>query len=208
MTTPSSKIALILADDHQMVRQSLATILTHDKELHIKGEASDGESALALINEHQPDVAVIDISMPKLDGIALAAEVVRLQLSTQVLILTMHSEAQVLLRALSAGAQGIVLKEDALNELSLAIRDVAAGKKYISPSLQGVLEDVEEPMALSSREAQVLKLVVDGASSKTIAEKLGVSVKTIDTYRSRAAQKLGVRTGPELVREAIKQRLV
>ncbi len=208
MTKTPPLIDIVLADDHQMVRQSLAAILAHDKTLEIKGEASDGEQALELLKLHQPKVAVIDISMPRLDGIALAAEVKRLGLPVKVLILTMHSEAKVLMRAVQAGALGIVLKEDALTELSLAIRQVSNGEKYISPSLQGAFDNVEEPMALSTREAQVLKLVVEGESSKEIAEKLGVSVKTVDTYRSRAAQKLGVRTGPEMVREAIRQRLV
>ena len=208
MTKTASKIDIILADDHQMIRQSLASILARNKALNIVGEASDGEEALKLIRLHEPQVAVIDISMPKVDGITLSAEVKRLAFPTNVLILTMHSEAQVLLRAIHAGARGVVLKDDALIELNEAIRQVALGEKYISPSLQGALDDSAEPMSLSSREAQVLKMVVDGASSKTIAEVLGVSVKTVDTYRSRAAQKLGVRTGPEMVREAIRQRLV
>ena len=190
-----------------MIRESLLKIL-EDEAVHVVGDVASGEEALRLIRAQEPQVAIVDVSMPAPDGIALTEMIKAERLPTKVLILTMHSEAALVRRALKAGALGVVLKDDAVDDLRYAIRTVANGGTYLSPALAAAVTLSPSTSSLSERELAVLGGVADGETSKEIAARLGLSAKTVDTYRARAAQKLGVRNGPELVRAAMLQGLL
>ncbi len=204
----ATPIRLLVADDHRLVRQSLLGMLAADSSFEVVADASTGSDALTLIRSHQPDIAVLDISMPAPTGVEVA-ELLRAERShTRVLILTMHTEPAMVRRALRAGACGVVLKDDAIEDLCYGIRTVHGGRTYISPSLTAATLNSTHEQELSARETQALRLVVEGLTSKEIASQMGVTTKTVDTYRARASQKLGARNGAELVRLAIRQGLV
>lgn len=201
-------ISLVLADDHKLVRQSLLQILGTKGRFDVLSDVSNGADALVEIRSREPDVAVLDISMPGPNGIEIAETLRNENSKTSVLILTMHNEPALVRRALSAGARGVILKDDAVEDLVYAIGTVARDGTYMSPSLAADAVGVRHEQDLSARETEALQMVVDGLTSKEIAAKMAVGTKTVDTYRARAAQKLGARNGAELVREAIRQGLV
>jgi len=204
---PSNTISVVIADDHRMVRESLLRIL-EEEAIHVLEDVSSGAEALRAIEQHSPQIAIVDVSMPAPDGIEIVEHVERKGWSTRVLILTMFKEPQLVRRAIKAGAAGVVSKDDAVDDLCYAIRTAAEGRTYLSPSLANGMSMSAPSCELSTRELAVLRRVVAGETSKEIAAGLGLSTKTVETYRSRAASKLGVRSGPELVREALRQGLV
>lgn len=211
-------IRVILADDHAVVRDGLKLIL-RSKGIRVLGEASDGRDALRLVRKHSPDAVIMDVSMPGLDGIK-ATELVREQYpSTEVIMLSMHGEAEYVRRALKAGARGYLLKESAGQEVVDAVKTVAAGERYLSRKVHDTVTDdylKEGPRAkgrgkldvLTPRERQVMALVVDDKSSTEIAALLDLSPKTIETYRGRLMSKLGVRTVAGLTKLAISEDLI
>lgn len=205
-------ISVFLVDDHRVLRDGLRILLESQDDIQVVGEAEDGKKAIQGIISLRPDVAVMDITMPELNGIDAAQTIHETFPEIGIIILSIHSDLEHIFRALQAGAQGYLLKESAGSEVISAVRAVYLGRRYLSPSvrdnvMEAHLQDrqVHSPLdLLSMREREVLQLTVEGHSSTAIGEKLELSPKTIDTYRSRLMGKLGVRDLPELVRFAIK----
>jgi DNA-binding NarL/FixJ family response regulator len=202
-----SKIRVALADDHPVVLAGIKALIQAAPEMELVGEASDGRAALQLIKAASPDVAVIDVSMPLLAGVDLARCINEQCPLVKVLVLTVHEDRAYVQQLLQAGARGYLLKRSAAEELVRAIRVVFAGDLHIDPAIASkLLSNVGAGNAtlasddLSRREEEVLKLAAQGFSHKEAAAKLALSVKTVETYKARAAEKLGLRTRAEIVR--------
>ncbi len=206
-------VRVLVADDHQIVLQGLKTILSREG-LEIAGEASNGSEAVSRAMDLQPDLVVMDISMPVMTGIEAAAQIRRALPSAKVILLTVHTENRYILEALKSGIRGYVLKSRAASELIEAIHEILNGRIYLSPGIsQTVVEaylqqNSEESESLTHRELQVLQLVAEGRTTKEIAASLGVSAKTADSHRSNIMHKLNMHTVAELVRYAIRRGLV
>lgn len=210
-------IRILLADDHTVLRESLAAVLRTSNDCVVIGEASDGIEAIERAMTLRPDVAVVDISMPRLSGIEVTRRIVTQMSRTRVLVLTMHEEEEYVLHMVRAGAAGYLIKRAATSELLAAVRTIAAGgvhfgahaAKALAMQLQHPEALSEDPYgALSPREREVMHLVVEGLSTKEIARKLGITVKTAENHRCRILDKLDVRNSTELVRYAMRKRLV
>ena len=213
-----ASIRLILADDHPIVRHGLRQIIEADDTLAIVAEASDGKAALAAIQTHAPDVAVLDIDMPGLDGFAVVRALSTLQTRPEVIFLTMHSEQELFEAALELGIKGYVLKESAVTDIVAAIKSVAAGQPYLSPALSAHVlnrqRHQEDPdqlhpglATLTSMERRVLNLIAADLSTKEIAAQLSVSPRTVETHRQNIGGKLNVRGSLALVRFALQHRV-
>lgn len=206
-------IHVLLADDHAIVRAGLRRLIEESGDIQVITEAENGEEALSAARKSPPDVAVIDISMPGMDGLEVVSQL-RASLPTlPILILTMHEEEQYVGRALSAGAMGYVTKRSAPEELVNAIRKLYRGGRFLSDTAAEALAARaargKSPLdALSNREMQVLRCLALGKTNREIAETYHISVKTVDTYRGRLLAKLGLRNNAELSRFAIQHRLV
>jgi len=206
-------VTVVLAADHPLVRQGVRRMLERE-EFEILGEGSDGLEVIALAAQFQPDVILLDLSMPTLNGIGAVRELARVSPHTKVIILTMHTEEHHILEALRAGVKGCVSKTQAPEHLLQAIREVCRGGVYLSPSVSGVvvqgyLSKSEQPYdPLTNRERQVLQLIAEGKTTKEIAVILGVSVKTAESHRSSLMSKLDIHSTAELVRYAIRRGLV
>jgi DNA-binding NarL/FixJ family response regulator len=209
-------IKVLLADDHRIVRAGLCRIVEDSPTMQVVAEASDGEEALQLANETKPDVAVIDISMPGLDGLEVVSRLRTLYPKLPVLILTMHEEEQYVVRALQVGARGYITKRSAPEELVNAILKVHNGERYLSGAVAEALALMvargvrcQSPMDfLSTREVQVLRGLAMGKTNREIADIYHISVKTVDTYRFRLLKKLNLRNNAELSRFAIQNGLI
>jgi DNA-binding NarL/FixJ family response regulator len=216
MDAPSAEVLrIVLADDHPIVREGLKQLVNAQPDMRVVGEAADGEAACRAAKELSPDVLVIDLSMPVLGG-AEAAERIRRECPTvKVLALTVHEERFYVTQLLRAGASGYVLKRAAAAELVRAVRTVAAGGTYIDPALAGAIvegyldaqhtAEHERQDPLSEREREVLVRIARGFSNKEIAAELALSVKTVETYKGRVAEKLGLRSRVDIVRYAARQ---
>jgi DNA-binding NarL/FixJ family response regulator len=206
------KISVYLADDHRVLRDGLRILLESQEDIRVVGDAENGNKAIEGITSLRPDVAVMDITMPELNGIEAAQIIHETLPETGIVILSIHSDLEHIFRALQAGAQGYILKESAGSEVISAVRAVYLGRRYLSPSIRDLVMEaymqnhqMHSPLELlSTREREVLQLTVEGHSSAAIADRISISPKTVDTYRSRLMGKLGVRDLPELVRFAIK----
>ena len=204
---------IILVDDHTMFRQSLRKLL-EERGFTIIGEGSDGREAVRKARTLDPDIAILDISMPLLNGIDAAHEIHRLAPRTQVILLTMYKEDAYILEALRAGIRGYVLKSQAASDLVAAVEDVLRGSVYLSPGISEAVVNAYKSRtsvsveSLSSRERQVLQLVAEGNTTKRIAAILNVSVKTADSHRTRIMKKLDVHETASLVRHAIRLGLI
>ena len=208
-------LRVVLADDHPIVREGLRLLVNSEADMEVVGEAHDGEDACRLAAELNPDVLVIDLSMPVVDGAEATERVRRTCPAVRVLALTVHEERPYVAQLFRAGASGFVLKRTAASELVRAVRVVAAGGTYIDPSIataavQTYLDtspghEGTGRKALTEREQRVLARVAAGFSNKEIAAALGLSIKTVETYKSRAAEKLGLRTRVDIVRHAFRQ---
>ena len=205
------KTRIILADDHPIVLNGLRNLVQAEDDLDLIGEASSGTTALNLIRETKPDVAVIDISMPELNGIALARRLADEMPSVRVLVLTLHEDLAFVRQAVQAGVRGYVLKRSAAECLIQAIHAVVVGGVYVDPAIANRMfcanpkrwqKNSAIGPDLTEREAEVLKLVALGFTNKEIARQLDVGVKSIETYKARGAAKLGLKTRAELVRYA------
>jgi DNA-binding NarL/FixJ family response regulator len=207
------KVTVVLGDDHPFVRQGVRRLLEKE-EFDIVGEGSDGLEVVALAERLRPDVILLDISMPNLNGIGAVRELARVSPLTKVIVLTMHTEEHYILEALRAGVKGCVSKTQAPEHLLQAIREVCRGGVYLSPSVSGVvvqgyLSKTEMPYdPLTDRERQVLQLIAEGKTTKEIAVILGVSVKTAESHRSSLMGKLDIHSTAEVVRYAIRRGLV
>lgn len=205
------RIRVVLADDHPVVLAGIRALLNADPEVELVGEATDGGEALPMIRAVAPDVAVVDVSMPGLNGLELTERVTGECPGTWVLVLTVHEDAAYVQPLMRAGARGYLLKRSAADDLLRAVRAVASGGVYLDPSIAGhalaetsgsdgrpVTGEGREP--LSPREAETLRLIAQGFSNKEIARRIDVSVKSVETYKARAAEKLGLRTRAEIIR--------
>ena len=206
-------ITVVLGDDHPLVRQGVRRML-EGHEFEILGEGADGLEVIELAQRFHPDVILLDLSMPTLNGIGAVRELKRVSPSTKVIILTMHTEEHYLLEALRAGVKGCISKTQAPEHLLQAIREVCRGGVYLSPSVSrvvvhGYLANTETPYdPLTDRERQVLQLIAEGKTTKEIAVILGVSVKTAESHRSSLMGKLDIHSTAEVVRYAIRRGLV
>ncbi|HXT15416.1 MAG TPA: response regulator transcription factor [Gemmatimonadaceae bacterium] len=215
---PAPRIRVVLADDHAVIREGLKLLVNAQPDMEVIGEAVDGEMALRVACELTPDVIVMDLSMPVLGGAAAAERVRRECPVVKVLALTVHEDRSYLAQLLKAGATGYILKRAAPEELVHAVRAVAAGGTYIDPAMapalvQGYLQSRRRLRAtahevLSERERDVLVRIARGNSNKEIARDLGLSVKTVETYKARFTEKLGVRSRVEIARYAAEHRLL
>lgn len=211
-------ITVLLADDHAVVRDGLRFMLQAQPDIQVVGDAATGREAVRQVAERCPEVAVLDITMPDLNGIEATQKMREICPDTKVIILSMHSSTEHVFQALQAGARGYLLKESAGVEVVEAVRSVHAGQRYLSAKISEALIDdyvrqrqaasARSPLAsLSQREREVLQLVVEGRSSAEIAEVLFLSPKTVDTYRSRLMRKLSIHDLPSLVKFAIQHGL-
>jgi two-component system, NarL family, response regulator NreC len=206
-------IKVLLADDHTVVRAGLKSLIDAEDGLEVVGEAADGLDALSLAEDLDPDIVVADMSMPGLTGAQLAARIRSSRPDSKVLALPVHEGQGYLREMLAAGAVGYVLKRAAAAELIRAIRAVAAGGTYIDPDMAGGMVGTfvrpgspqEAQPELSEREAEVVRLIARGYSNKEIAARLGLSVKTVETYKTRSMEKLKTRSRVELVRYAARR---
>jgi two-component system, NarL family, response regulator NreC len=206
-------IRVVLADDHVLVRQSLKSLLEREG-FHVVGEASDGQEAIRRVESLHPNIAVMDISMPTLNGVDAARELSRSSPKTNSILLTQHNEDQYVSEALEAGVKGYVLKSQAACDLVQAINQISRGEAYLSPGVFGAVMEAfrsksERPRdPLTARERQVLQLIAEGKSTKEIASLLGISTKTAESHRTRLMQKLDIHETASLVRYAVRRGIV
>lgn len=209
-------IRVFLADDHSIVRAGLRRLIEESGDMQVVAEADDGRTALREIEKTRPDVAVIDISMPGLDGLEVISRLRDRFPELPVLVLTMHEEGQYVVRAFEAGARGYITKQSAPEQLVNAIRKVIGGSRYLTDEAAEALairvargKREQSPLdSLSMRELQVLRRLAMGSTNREIARIYGISIKTVDTYRLRILKKLNLRNNAELSRFAIQNRLV
>jgi DNA-binding NarL/FixJ family response regulator len=210
-----SELRIFLADDHAVVREGLKALVNAQPDMEVMGEAADGEAACAAVLQLLPDVVVLDVSMPGMSGAGAAARMRQECPQVKVLALTVHEDRGYLRQLLEAGAVGYVLKRAAAEELIRAIRTVAAGGVYLDPALAGKVVGgfVRKPSGkvatvegeLSDRESTVVRLIAAGHSNKEIAGQLEISVKTVETYKTRSLEKLGLHSRADLVRYALQR---
>lgn len=215
MSIPSCTI--ILADDHELVRAGIRSILETFPNVRVEAESGDGKEALELVRRLEPDVLLLDITLPGLNGLEVVERVRKLELRTRVLMLTMHEGPEYVARAIQSGAAGYLVKDSAVNELASALETVLSGRKYLSEALdreviRGFLSSgdlmVEELNVLTPRQREILQLIAEGHSTREIAERLHVSVKTVETHRSQLMSRLGIFDVPGLVRFAIRTGMI
>jgi len=213
-------LKVLLVEDHAIVRQGIKALLDEEPDITIVGEAGDGSEGLLLAQKLKPDIVLMDVSLPTLDGIQVARQIHDRMPQVRVLMLSMHDNEEYVFRALQAGACGYVLKQSTSTELVLALRAVAAGSTFLSPDISQILigdylrraetrSDADEALdILTPRERQVLQLITKGFSNRQIAARLQISIKTVETHRGNMMRKLDVHDRAELVKFAIDSGLV
>jgi DNA-binding NarL/FixJ family response regulator len=217
MSDRADALSIVIADDHPIVRAGLRQAIELDPALRVVAEAADGEAALARIRECQPAIAVLDIDMPKLDGLAVARAVRQERLPLRIVFLTIHSEEDLFNAAMDLQAQGYLLKESALTEIAQGLRAVAAGEYYVSAALTGYLvqhrtraqrpaKDATGLDSLTASERRVLQMIANGKSSKEIAAMLEISYRTVENHRTNICQKLGLAGPHALLRFALQRK--
>ena len=208
-------IRVIVADDHHLVRQGLRALLENSREVEVVGEASTGQEAVELAEKLQPDVVVMDLSMPRLDGVQAATRILDLKTPTEVVIVSMHADTAIVQNLVRRGVKGYLLKDALASELMFAIRSASAGKLYLSPTIsEAVMNMLMMPAGedvaaeLTPREREVLQLVAEGHTNTSIANILSISVKTVEKHRANLMNKLEADDLATLIRVAIKRGLI
>ena len=210
---------VLLADDHSIVRKGLRSILEGEEDVSVVAEAANGREAVRLCEQFRPNIAIMDIGMPQLNGIDATTQIRKASPETQIMILSMHTDETYILRALSCGAKAYVLKDAAEDEILPAMRALLSGKSYFSPAIAKTLvEDYVRYLRqrglqdsydlLTDREREVLQLLAEGRSNKDVANLLGLSVTTIETHRTNMMQKLGLHSTAEIVLYAVRKRII
>ena len=206
-----STISVILADDHAIVRDGIKSLLESESDIQVIGEASNGLEAIDIVNQLHPDLLIVDIRMPKLNGIETAKKLKEAGSSTKCLMLTMHDDEEYVFRSIDSGASGYLLKDTGKDEFTRAIRTIAEGGKYFSSSISNVLVNNYlnqstkphlsggEGDLLTKREMEILKMIVDGQTNKDISERFGKSIRTVETHRFKLMKKLKARNVVELI---------
>ena len=210
-------IKILLADDHKITRQGLRSLLEKQPDMAVVAEAEDGRTAVQMVEKLSPDVVIMDVSMPDLNGIESTRQIISRNSKVKIIALSMHSDRLFVSEMLKSGACGYLLKDCAFEELARAIRAVVDGKTYLSPAISGVVVDdylhrlskTDSPngQILTNREREVLQLMAEGKSTKQIALKLHISVKTVETHRRQIMDKLDIHTVAELTKYAIREGL-
>jgi DNA-binding NarL/FixJ family response regulator len=201
-----SKIRVVLVDDHPIVLAGIKALLQSAPEMELVGETASGTAAIALIREAMLDILVVDLSIPGMTGIELVRQVAKERPEIKILILTQHDESVYVEQALQAGAHGYLVKRSAADDLIRAIRAITRGGIYLDPAIAGkalrsiVARSASPQVALSARETEVIKLVAQGFTNKQISTQLALSIKTAETYKARATEKLGLQTRSDIVR--------
>jgi DNA-binding NarL/FixJ family response regulator len=204
-------VRCVIADDHPAILDAVSRYLEDEEEIELVGSAGDGNQALRLIEEHAPDVAILDIRMPSLDGIEIARRLSSAGSKTPVILYTAHAERAVLLEALDAGAHGFLLKEAPLDDLTRAVRIVAGGGTYVDPALGGLLAGPQATQRLASltkREREILRLLADGMRNEQVALELSISPLTVRTHVKKAMEKLEADTRTQAVARALRESLI
>ncbi|HYP05424.1 MAG TPA: response regulator transcription factor [Bryobacteraceae bacterium] len=212
-------ISVLLADDHGIVRKGLRFVLEQEPGMAVAAEASNGREALKLCEQLKPDIAILDIAMPQLNGIEAVSLIRKASPATACMILSMHSDETYILRALSAGAKGYILKDAVEDEILPAVRSVLSGKSYFSPAIaKTLLEDYVRYLRqrgledsydlLTDREKEILQLLAEGRANKDVANLLNLSVTTVETHRTNMMQKLGLHSAAEIVLYAVRKRII
>ncbi len=212
-------IRVLIADDHNLVRKGIRSLLEETGTIEVVCEASDGYEAVEKVQETQPDVAILDLSMPRLDGVQASEKILGLGLNTQVIILSMHSDPIIIHQLLKKGVRGYLKKDALTEELVLAVNSAMQRKTYLSPTIsedvmplllfksqEGALESPAE--LLTPREREVLQLIAEGHTNQSVAHTLGISVKTVEKHRANIMTKLNVSDLASLIRKAIEHRLI
>lgn len=208
------RLRVLLADDHAIVREGLKALINGHPDMEVVGEAADGRTVCTKANELRPDVVVMDVSMPDVNGVQATREVRRQRPEVRVLALTVHEERSYLRELMEAGASGYVLKRSAAEDLVHALRVVARGDVYLDPSVAAVVlgklarahpQENRSGVELSERETEVLRLIAQGHSNKEIAARLAISTKTVETYKARSMEKLGLTGRADIVRFALQE---
>ena len=213
------KIRVLIADDHGVVRRGLRLQLEQHDDFEVVGEASDGREAIAMLDKLAPDIIIMDIAMPNLNGIQATAQIVKKNPQVGIIVLSMHSDETYLTRTLAAGAKGYLLKDNAEVDLERAVRFVAQGKPYFSPAIANtLLEDYMRQMQqrglqdsydlLTEREKEILQLLAEGKTNKDVAQLLNLSPNTVETHRTRLMQKLDLHSTAEIVLYAVRKQII
>ena len=212
----ADEIRILLADDHPVVRRGLKTSIEEDPSLKVIAEAGDGVEALDLIRKHKPQLAILDIDMPRLDGLGVAKEVRRLQLDTQMIFLSFHQDEDIVRAVLSAGGKGYLVKDSAMQEIVVAVRTVVSGKTYVSstiavqllagPDSSGESSQNSLIRDLTASERRILQLIAEGLSSKEIGNELSIHYRTVENHRTNICRKLKIEGANALLRFAVQHK--
>jgi len=207
-----AKISTLIVDDHTMFRQGLRSLLESESDIEVVGEAGTGLEAISLVEGTRPDVVILDITMPDMNGLHAAAQIHRLHPNVKVIILSMSDDEEFVKQSVQVGVKGYLVKQTAASDLIAAIREVFAGNAFFSPSVSKVLLDLQDhhrdKSVLSLRESEVLQLVVAGKPNREISKLLSISIKTVEKHRQQIMDKLGIHDVANLTRYAIRKGLV